>query len=115
MIKNYQNFNLTNNKANDKTNNDSHMDSKQNNCLDWHKNLQMSVSAIVTKDKEKRIYVQFTDGVKEAEGVLPGGKIIYNKGFSDEEKAFLETYIKSEEKEIVSMAKGINPIKALMK
>lgn len=78
-------------------------------------NLQMSVSAILSKDKEKRIYIQFSDGDKNAEGVLPGGKIIYNKGFSEEEAALLETYIRSQEKTIVNMAKSINPVKAIMK
>ncbi len=80
-----------------------------------NENLKMSVSSIVAKGKEKRIYIQFMDGEKNAEAVLPGGKIIYNKGFSEEEVAVLETYIKSEEKQIVKMAKEVNPIKAIMK
>lgn len=80
-----------------------------------NENLKMSVSSIVAKDKKKRIYIQFMDGDKNAEAVLPGGKIIYNKGFSQEEIAVLETYIKSEEKQIINMAKAINPIKAIMK
>ena len=80
-----------------------------------NENIQMSVSSIVSKDNEKRIYVQFSDGEKIAEAVLPQGKIIYNKGFSEEETAVLQAYIKSEEKSITETAKGINPMTAIMR
>lgn len=80
-----------------------------------NENIKMSVSSIVSKDNKKKIYVQFVEGDKIAEGVLPDKKIVYNKGFSEDEIVVLETYIKSEEKAIVEMAKGINPIKAIMK
>ena len=78
-------------------------------------NVKMSVSSVVKKNGQKHIYVQFAEDDKIAEATLPDKKIIYNEGFSEEEIAVLETYIRSEENTIVEMAKNINPINAFMK
>ena len=76
--------------------------------------VKMSVSPIVRKDGEKYIYVEFSDGSKKAEGRLPDKKLISNQGFSEEEAAALEFYLKSEEKTIVEMAKQVNVMDAFL-
>ncbi|MBE5924895.1 MAG: hypothetical protein E7271_10620 [Lachnospiraceae bacterium] len=77
--------------------------------------IKMSVSSMTrTKDK-KALYVQFQDNTRMAEFELPELKLVYNKGFMDEEINQLMDYIKNETDYIYSLSKGVNPIKAIMK
>lgn len=77
--------------------------------------MKMSVSPIVRKDGKKYIYVEFDDGTHRAEGRLPDKKLVSNEGFSEEEVAALEFYLKHQEQEIVEMAKKVNAMNAFMK
>ena len=77
--------------------------------------IKMSVSPIIlTKDK-KVLYVQFQDNTRMAEFELPELKVVYNKGFIDEEISQLMDYIKNETEYIYSLSKGVNPVKAMIK
>lgn len=77
--------------------------------------MEMSVSPIVRKGNQKYIYVMFREGVRTAEGRLPDGKIISNQGFSEDETAALELYLKSDKDRIVAMAKKVNAMDAFLK
>ena len=76
--------------------------------------LKMSVSSMTRTKDNKAVYILFTDGEKSAELSLPEGKIINNKGFSDEEIAGLKYYICNNQETIYAMAKKVNPVKAMM-
>lgn len=77
--------------------------------------LNMSVSAICTKDGEKYAFVSFTDGSRTAEGKIPACKIISNKGFTPEEVGQLEAYMQRELPQLKKMASGIHVLDAFMK
>ena len=70
--------------------------------------MKMSVSSIVNKDNKREIYVLFSQGERSAEGRLSDYKMINNKGFTLEEVAALETYMRQETNTIEQMAKKIN-------
>ena len=77
--------------------------------------IKMSVSPIIlTKDK-KVLYVQFQDNKRMAEFELPELKVVYNKGFIDEDICQLMESIKNETEYIYSLSKGVNPVKAMIK
>lgn len=76
--------------------------------------MKMSVSSIVTKDGKREIYVLFTEGDCSAEGRLSDYKMISSKGFTQEEVAALETYMRQETNTIVRMAKNINVMDAFL-
>ena len=66
-----------------------------------------------TEDK-KGVYVLFTDGNKSAEFVVPGCRVINNKGFTDEEIQQLYDYVDNEQDYIFSLAKTVDPMRAFM-
>ena len=69
----------------------------------------------MTRNKDnKAVYVLFEDGTKSAEFALPEGKLMNNRGFSEEDVAQLKDYVCNEKDEIFSLAKTINPIKAFL-
>ena len=74
----------------------------------------MSVSSIVNKNGKREIYVLFTEGSRSAEGRLSDYKMIDNKGFTQEEIAALETYMRQETNTILQMAKSVNVMDAFM-
>lgn len=76
--------------------------------------MKMSVSSIVNKNGKREIYVLFTEGSRSAEGRLSDYKMINSKGFTEEEIAALETYMRQETNTILQMAKGINVLDAFM-
>lgn len=76
--------------------------------------MNMTVSGIFNKNGKKVISVLFSDGSRSAEGTIPEGKIHINQGFSEEEIAALEFYLKTEQDSIVEMAKKVNVMKAFM-
>ena len=77
--------------------------------------LKMTISGFVPKDGRKHIYVVFEDGLRRAEGAVPDCVIEKNNGFSEDEVAMLEMYMKQNLDMIREHAKLINPIKAFMK
>ncbi len=76
--------------------------------------LDMTVSPICVKDGKKIAFVRFTDGVRSAEGVIPMCDITENKGFSDDEVAKLEDYMKAKLPTLKKMAANVNVMKAFM-
>ena len=76
--------------------------------------MKMSVSSIVNKDGKREIYVLFTEGERSAEGRLSDYKMINSKGFTPEEVAALETYMRQETNTIVRLAKNINVMDAFL-
>lgn len=76
--------------------------------------MKMSVSSIVNKDNKREIYVLFSQGGRSAEGRLSDYKMINSKGFTPEEVAALETYMRQETNTIVQMAKKINVMNAFL-
>ena len=76
--------------------------------------IKMSVSSMTRSGDKKAVYVLFQDGDKSAEYSLPGCDLIRNKGFSEDELKSLKEYMDNEQDSIYAMAKGVNPIKALM-
>lgn len=76
--------------------------------------MQMSVSPIVDKKGKKYVYVQFSDGRRNAEARIPDCKVITNNGFEEKEIAALELYLKSEQISIIKTAKQVNAMKAFM-
>ena len=76
--------------------------------------IKMSVSVMTRTKDSKAVYVLFEDGAKNAEFALPGGRLVSNSGFSDEETAQLKEYVDNEQDTIFELAKKINPIKAFL-
>ena len=77
--------------------------------------LNMQVSMAFKKDGRKVVYVTFSDEARFAEGEIPGCKITTNRGFTIEEVADLERYLKDNMDELNKTAAGIDPIRALFK
>ena len=76
--------------------------------------IKMSVSSMTRAGDKKAVYVLFQDGDKSAEYSLPGCGLVRNKGFSEAEFKSLREYVDNEQDSIYAMAKGVNPIKAMM-
>ena len=76
--------------------------------------MKMSVSSIVSRDGKREIYVLFQEGKRSAEGRLSDYKMIHSNGFTEEEVAVLETYMRTEKDTILRMAKNINVMDAFL-
>ena len=88
---------------------------KKNNDAKNKEELNMQVSPVCNKDGRKVVYVTFSDGTRLAEGEIPKCAINSNKGFSPEEVAGLELYLRQNMDMLKEMAAGINPIRAMFK
>lgn len=77
--------------------------------------LKMSVSPVCVKNNEKYAFVSFTDGKRVAEGRIPDCKMLTSNGFTQEEVAQLEDYMRRELTQLKKMAAGIRLIDAIMK
>lgn len=77
--------------------------------------VNVTVSGITRTENSKAVYVLIEDVDKNAEFSLPGCKLISNKGFNQSELDELREYIDVNQDEIFKLAKGLNPIKAMMK
>ena len=77
--------------------------------------MNMLVSGISEKDGKKVAYIMFEDDTRSAEGLIPECSITSNNGFTDDEVAQLEDYMKENLAMLKRQAAGINPIKAMMK
>lgn len=80
-----------------------------------NENINMTVSPVCSKNKNKFAYVSFTDGKCQVEGRIPECKITSNNGFSDDDVEVLELYMKSNLAKLKRMAAGVNIIDAFMK
>ena len=78
------------------------------------KQMNMLVSGLVGTGEHKRICVYFSDKDKYAEGSIPDCKITSGKGFSDEELAKIEEYLRDNRDQIIEEAKKVNPMKAFL-
>ena len=76
--------------------------------------LTLQVSGISVKDGKKQACVCFMDGDRYAEGYIPDCIITKSSGFTDEEKAQLEEYLKTNLSELKKTAAKINPLNAIM-
>ena len=76
--------------------------------------MKMSVSSIVNSNGKREIYVLFTQGECSAEGRLSDYKMISSRGFTAQETAALETYMRQETNTILRMAKNINVLDAFL-
>ncbi|MBE5845019.1 MAG: hypothetical protein E7302_12760 [Butyrivibrio sp.] len=78
--------------------------------------LNMTQTGFLTSKAGKRfIRVEFSrmgkNGLETAEGIIPGGKIIKQNGFSEKEIASLEFYLRHNKEDIVKRAKELsNPL-----
>lgn len=77
--------------------------------------LNMTVSPVCEKDGQKFAFVQFSDGIRLAEGKIPMCDILTNKGFTNEEVLQLEDYMKANLKELKRLATRQNPFAAMLK
>lgn len=77
--------------------------------------LNMSVSAICSnKNNEKYAYVTFSDGIREAEGIIPKCRIMRNQGFAEIEIHQLEKYMQENLQQLKQMAKGVDIFSAFL-
>ena len=81
--------------------------------------MKMTYSAVL-KDKTGKSFIRVDferkngSVIEVAEGVLPDAKIVRQNGYSKEEIASLEEYLKEKSKDIIAKAKVIsNPLKWL--
>lgn len=83
--------------------------------VDTHdrKEMNMVVSPVCQKDDQKFAFVQFSDGVRRAEGKIPMCDIVSNEGFTKEEVEQLEEYMKANVKELKKLAARQNPFRAI--
>ena len=77
--------------------------------------LKMTVSGIFVKDGKKAACVVFEDGDRHAEGFIPECRISISKGFSEEEVAALETYMRAELEKLKRMAASVDLIAAMVR
>ncbi len=72
--------------------------------------MKMTYSSVVAKDGKPVVAVRFERLSDYAEALLPDCTIRSSKGFSEEEIAALEFYLKHNKKDIGSKAKAITGI-----
>ena len=77
--------------------------------------MNMIVSGVTKKDDRPIAYVQFDDGDRLAEGIIPDCKIIKQNGFTELQIAKLEDYMKANLTSLKKEASKINPFSAIMK
>lgn len=77
--------------------------------------MKMTVSPVCSRNGEKFAFVSFSDGERMADGKIPDCKITFNKGFSEEEVAQLELYMKMELGNLKKMAAGVGVMDAFLK
>ena len=72
----------------------------------------MSVSQIIKKDGNEKIYILFEDGESTAEGIYPDCRIIKSSNFTEEEVYMLSEYMKKNSPQIKELAKSVSVWKA---
>ncbi len=76
--------------------------------------LNLSVSQVFHKNGKKYAFVSFDGAGRHAEGRIPDCTLTVNEGFSSEEAAQLEQYMKKELSRLKKMAAGVNVLHAFM-
>ena len=77
--------------------------------------LKLTISTVCTDENGKMYaYVEFTDGVRTAEGQIPKCEITKNDGFADIEVKQLEAYMRANLKDLQKEAMQVNVFKAFM-
>ncbi|MBR5408019.1 MAG: hypothetical protein IK111_10365 [Lachnospiraceae bacterium] len=76
--------------------------------------MNMLVSGLVGTGEHKRICVYFSDKDKNAEGSIPDCKITVNNGFTNDEIAEIEEYLKENKDHIIEEARKVNPMKSFL-
>jgi hypothetical protein len=74
--------------------------------------MELKISGIM--DKNRTIYLEYIDGDRSAEIVIPDYKLIRNDGFSKEEIEGLMQYSRDNSLEFFNRAKKINPMTAFL-
>ncbi len=74
---------------------------------DSSEEMKMTYSSVVSKDGKPVVAVRFERDNDYAEALLPDCSVRTSKGFSEEEIAALEFYLKRNKKDIGSKAKAI--------
>lgn len=74
--------------------------------------IKMLVSSVVAKGDRKIVRVSFIRGDCFADGILPDGMIEKSRGFTEEETAQLEKYLRANRQEILKQAKSVNPLRS---
>ena len=87
---------------------------RETGVIKMNSEIKMSVSTMTRTKDNKAVYVLFEDGTRSAEFSLPEGKLVSNRGFSDDDVAQLKDYVCNERDEIYGIAKTINPMKAIL-
>lgn len=82
--------------------------------MNMNNEVKMSVSSMTRNDDKKGVFVLFTDKDRAVEFIVPGCKVISNKGFNEDEIKQLRDYVDNEQDYIYSLAKTVNPMKAFM-
>lgn len=76
--------------------------------------LTLQISGISVKDGKKQACVRFTDKDRYAEGTIPECVITKSEGFTEEETAGLEDYLRANLSELKKASAKINPLNAIM-
>lgn len=74
----------------------------------------MKISGVCNGKEGKKAYVSFSDERRSAEGVIPECKIIKQSGFTDEEIARLELFMKMNLADLKKQAGAINPVRGML-
>ncbi len=77
--------------------------------------VDINISGVFEKAGKQLAYVSFRDGKRTAEGVIPDCVISKNNGFTDDEKASLERYMKDDLANLKRAASRVNVMTAFMK
>lgn len=78
--------------------------------MDQKDEVTFTHSTVLSKDGRPYVSVRFERGEDEAEGGVPACSIVSSKGFTGEEVAGLEAYLRQNAKEILRSAKNISGI-----
>ncbi len=74
--------------------------------------MELKISGIM--DKNRTIYLEYIDGDRSAEIIIPDYKLLRNDGFSKEEIDGLMQYSRDNSLEFFNRAKKINPMTAFL-
>lgn len=77
--------------------------------------MNMIVSGVSEQEGKKRAFVRFEEGNTFAEATIPDCKVTKNSGFTEEEVAALEEYMRQNLAMLKRKAAECNPIRAMMK
>lgn len=79
-----------------------------------NRDIHMTISPIVSKNKQKMLYVMFKEYDKELEICIPSYEVIKNNGFSKEELDNLIVYCKVNKEQLLKRASKISIMEAFL-